>query len=211
MFEIKPYGVVERALVHTHDVPEGDVGAFRAKLTGLQKQGLFGRKHMPGKGVALAYGPDQFHRLVFAAELFQLGFSPRAVLALVESLWDRKIRPIFKAAETAAEQDPGEHDIIMYMAGVSLMTSTWSGAVPNINWCTLKELPNHAKFWMKMHEDDPAHLPPRVIMVNLAQRLRRFHTALSDSYMGELRAERAGKSINRGTAGGSARTVRKGK
>jgi hypothetical protein len=211
MFEIKTYGVVERALVHAHSVPEDDVSAFRAKLTSLQKQGLFGKKHMPGKGVALAYGPDQFHRLVFAAELFQLGISPRTVLAMVEGLWDRKIRQIFRAAETAAMQSPGDDDIIVYMAGVSLMTSTWSAALPNINFCTLKELPRHADFWMKTQEDDPTHLPPRVIVANLAQRLRRFHNALSDSYTDALRAERVSTSASRGTAGGTSRRGRKGR
>jgi hypothetical protein len=43
-------------------------GAFRGRLTALQKGGLLGAENQPGRGHALRYGPDQLHRFVFACE-----------------------------------------------------------------------------------------------------------------------------------------------
>ena len=61
---------------------------------------------MPGKGVALRYGPDQFHRLVLACELFEFGISPSVILALVEAGWERRLRKIFKDAENVTDESP---------------------------------------------------------------------------------------------------------
>ena len=46
---------------------------------------------MPGRGKALQYGSDQFHRLIFACELFEFGVGPATVLALVELLWESRL------------------------------------------------------------------------------------------------------------------------
>src|SRR5262249_49563215 len=82
------YGLVEAALVKTYGVPAKAVGAFGGRLGNLQKQGLFGKASMPGKGVALRYSKDQIHRLIFACECFEFGLSPSVVLTMVKSLWE---------------------------------------------------------------------------------------------------------------------------
>jgi hypothetical protein len=171
--ETTTYSRVEAALVTAYNVPDGDVGRFSARLTALQKGGLFGAKHQPGKGKALAYGSDQIHRLIFCVELAELGVAPGVALKLVEDLWDRRIRPIFLQAE--AVKKPGDDDIVLHMGGVSLMVGGWASAVPNINRSPLRKLPADMAQWMKM-DDDP--LPPRAVVVNLSARLRRFHAAL---------------------------------
>src|SRR5262249_55989521 len=131
------YSVVEGGLVGAYNVPMKALGAFRGRLGHLQRRGLFGARHMPGRGVALTYRPDQLHRLIFACEGLEFGFSPGVILDLVESLWERRLREIFQRAEQAAMTDPGPNgentggDIIMHMGGVRLLTDAWSNAVPN--------------------------------------------------------------------------------
>ena len=182
MFETT-FSVTEAALVRTYGVPHKAQGAFRGKLGNLQKQGLFGAKNMPGRGKALRYRPDQFHRLIFACELFEFGVGPATVLALVELLWESRLSQIFKKAEDAVERhrDPGPDDIVMHMGGVRLMTDTWSDAVPNVNYCTLQKLNDHMQVWMWMGVDD--RLPSRALVVNLSSRLRQFHAAFRDLHM----------------------------
>ena len=184
MFRTKKFGSVEAALMQAHRIPKAARGAFRGKLGALQKQGLFGAKNMPGKGVALDYGPDQFHRLVFACELFEFGISPAMVLRLVEVLWERRLRKIFSDAEDAVvkHEDAGPDDVILHIGGVHLMVDGWSDALPNINSCRLGRLPDHMAMWMSMRPDDPSGLPPRAIATNLSMRLRAFHTALSAAH-----------------------------
>jgi len=197
MFQTKNFGSVEAALVQSYRIPKAARGAFRGKLGALQKQGLFGAKNMPGKGIALDYGPDQFHRLVFACELFEFGISPAMVLRLVESLWERRLRKIFSDAEDAVmkHQDAaGPDDVILHMGGVHLMVDGFSDAVPNVNSCPLSKLPDNVAMWMSIKHEDPNGLPPRALITNLSMRLRAFHTALGPAYMNELRAERAGKA-----------------
>jgi hypothetical protein len=195
MFECG-FGAVEAALVQAYRIPAKAQGAFRSRLGALQKQGLFGVKNQPGKGVALRYGPDQFHRLILVCELFEFGIAPSVVLTLVKSLWERRLRKIFKDAEDAVmkHEDAGPDDVILHIGGVHLMGDGWSDAVPNINACPLGKLPDHMAMWMSMRPDDPSGLPSRALVTNLSMRLRAFHTALSASYMDELRAERTGSS-----------------
>jgi hypothetical protein len=192
----EPYSVVEGALIGTYNVPAKALGAFRGRLGHLQRRGLFGPRHRPGRGVALTYRPDQLHRLIFACEALEFGFSPALILDLVKTLWVRKkphrgLRDIFKSAEEAAMIDPGEHgentgqDIIMYMGGVRLLTDQWSNAVPNVNSCELRQLADHMVMWMRMTPDDPAGAPPRALVVNLSMRLRAFHTALAARNLGK--------------------------
>jgi len=191
MFEIEPqlYRAVETALVEAYRIPDKARGAFRGRLAALQKAGLLGRKSMPGKGIALRYGPDQFHRMLFACELFEFGVGPSVVLSIVEELWERRLRKIFRDAENAAEHEPGPDDVILHMGGVHLMLDGWTDAVPNVNACPLHKLTDHVAMWMSMTPDDPAGLPPRALVTNLSMRLRAFHTALARSYMDELRDE----------------------
>ena len=194
MFEASSYSPVETALIRTYGVRKRDIGRFRARITFLQKGGLLGVS--PGKGKALRYTPDLFHRLIFATELAEFGVSPSGVLALVKSQWENRLRKIFQAAEGAAMIDPGPNgentggDIILHMGGVRLMTDTWSNAVPNINSCALHKLSDNMTAWMRMLPDDPAGLPPRALAINLSMRLRAFHSALADANMTALLAER---------------------
>jgi hypothetical protein len=181
------YSHVEAALTQAYGVPDKALSAFRGRLGNLQKLGLFGPKNMPGRGAALRYGPDQFHRLIFACELFEFGVSPAMVLALVEALWESRLDQIFKKAEHAAERDPGPDDIVMHMGGVHLMTDAWSDAVPNVNSCTLRKLPNHMQVWMRMGARD--RLPARALIVNLTSRLRQFHAA-TDFHLAEIKLAR---------------------
>jgi hypothetical protein len=199
MFKIPRFGAVEAALVQTYCIPTKAVGAFRSRLGALQKQGLFGAKHMPGKGVALGYGPDQFHRLIFVCELFEFGIAPAVVLRLVESLWERRLRKIFSNAEDAVvkHEDAGPDDVILHMGGVHLMLDGWSDTVPNVNSCPLSKLSDNMLMWMSVKHDDPSGLPPRALVTNLSMRLRAFHTALGPAYMDELRAGRASSKIQR--------------
>jgi len=185
----------EAALVQTYRIPAKAVGAFRSRLGALQKAGLFGSKNRPGKGVALRYGPDQFHRLIFVCELFEFGIAPSVVLSLVKSLWGRRLQEIFSDAEDAVvkHEDAGPDDVILHMGGVHLMVDGFSDAVPNVNSCLLSELPGNVAMWMSIKPDDPSRLPPRALVTNLSMRLRAFHTALGPAYMDELRAERAGR------------------
>jgi hypothetical protein len=154
---------------------------------------------MPGKGVALRYGPDQFHRLVFACELLEFGISPAVVLSLIKSSWERRLQKIFRDAEdvVARHEDAGPDDVIMHLGGAHLMLDGWSDAVPNVNATSLRKLADHMAIWMSMRPDDPSGLPPRALVTNLSMRLRAFHAALGASYMDELRAERTGSNIRR--------------
>ena len=190
----------EAALVQTYRVPAKAVGAFRSRLGALQKAGLFGARHMPGKGVALRYGPDQFWRLIFVCELFEFGIAPAVVLSLVKSLWEHRLSKIFSKAEDAVmkHQDAaGPDDVILHMGGVHLMVDGFSDAVPNVNSCPLSKLPDNVAMWMSIKHEDPNGLPPRALITNLSMRLRAFHTALGSSYMDELRAERAGRTASK--------------
>jgi hypothetical protein len=196
------YSVVEDGLVGAYNVPSKALGAFRGRLGHLQRGGLFGARNMPGRGVALSYGPDQFHRLIFACEAFEFGFAPGVVLALVTALWERRLRKIFEDAEKPAEHDPGPADVILHMGGVRLMTDAWTNVVPNVNSCELRKLPAHMEAWMRMLPDDPVGLPPRALVVNLSMRLRAFHRALAAANLAALGAERAGNQIE--GAGGKA-------
>jgi hypothetical protein len=178
------YSTVKAALVATYRIPRKAHAAFHGRLGHLQRQGLFGARHMPGRGNAIAYGPDQFWRLIFACECFEFGLSRATVLALVNSLWERRLCKVFRVAESAAMTEPGANgentggDIILHMGGVRLMTDAWSDAVPNVNSCELRKLPDSVAMWMRMTPRDPTGLPPRALVVNLSMRLRTFHEAL---------------------------------
>jgi hypothetical protein len=200
MFETPRFATVEAALVQAYRIPAKAVGAFRSRLGALQKAGLFGAENRPGKGVALRYGPDQFHRLVFACELLEFGISPSVVLSLVKSLWEPRLRDIFMDAEDAVmkcQDAAGADDVVLHLGGAHLMVDGFSDAVPNVNSCPLSKLPDNMLMWMSVRPDDPSGLPPRALVTNLSMRLRAFHTALGISYMDELRVERAGSKIQR--------------
>jgi hypothetical protein len=182
------FASVEAALVSTYRIAPVDRGRFRARLTFLQRGGLFGAEHRPGKGTRLTYEVDQLRRTIFCLELAELGIGPAVQLKLVADFWESRIRPIFTKAEAAAERpsrdgkDESGRDVILFMTGVALMAGAWAGVVPNINHTTLSELPATMALAMRpLGKDDP--LLPRVLAVNLTARLRRFHDALVDVHL----------------------------
>jgi hypothetical protein len=184
------FGAVERALARAHKIPPKALPAFRARLGALQKAGVLGAKNMPGKGQALHYGPDEFHRLIFACEMLELGLAPSVIIGLVKSMWTRRLRKIFETAAAAlVHHDAGPDDVIMHFGGVHLLGDALADAVPAVNACSLRDLPGNISMWMTMMPDDPAGLPPRAIVINLSMRLRAFHRALAASYLDDLRAE----------------------
>src|SRR5262249_21144356 len=96
MFAIR-YAALEAALLRAYRIPDSEQGRFRGRLAALQKGGLLDQQ--PGKGHALTYGPPDFHRVVFALELTEVGITPAVILKLVADLWDRKLGKIFAEAE----------------------------------------------------------------------------------------------------------------
>jgi hypothetical protein len=185
------YRHVEAALVQTYGVPGAAIPTFRSRLGNLQKQGLFGRDNMPGRGgAAMRYGPDQFHRLIFACEMSEVGIGPATVLELVELLWKSKLVTVFREAEHIAfvHNNVTPRDVILNIGGVRLMTGEWSGdSAVNVNSCTLADLPKRMEDWMK----GGGSLPARVLVVNLSSRLREFQAALERTHPEEMARERA--------------------
>lgn len=177
MFQISTYAVIERALAATYDVAQKDVPALRSRLGALQRGGLFGAAR-PGKGRKLAYGPDQFHRLVFALELTAFGIAPSLILELVESFWDSKLHSIFSAAESAITRPTAGGDIALVLIGGDQMFRTRSSAAAlRVTYAPLRDMPQCITMAMR---DDP--LPARAVILNLTRRLSRFHTALTDAH-----------------------------
>jgi hypothetical protein len=172
-------------------VPGTAVPTFRSRLGNLQKQGLFGRDNMPGRGgAAMRYGPEQFHRLIFACEMSEVGIGPATILELVELLWKAKLVTVFREAEHIAfvRDTVTERDVILNIGGVRLMTGEWSGdAVVNVNSCTLADLPKRMEGWMK----GGGFLAARALVVNLSSRLREFQAALAKTFPAEIAREKA--------------------
>jgi hypothetical protein len=141
------------------------------------------------------------------------------VVSLINAYWEPRIKDIIMTAERTVEREgpPGD-DVVLHLGGISLRSGLLKGArsptVPNINHCRLRELPHYVAMWMKMGPHDP--VPPRAVILNLSERLRRFHTALVELHLPELAAEKAATAPtgtgsyrpDRRTAG---RKVRRGK
>jgi hypothetical protein len=167
------YAPVEAALARTYRIAPGDMIAFRGRLAGLQKAGLF--EESPGKGHKLVYTPDHLHRLVFCCELASLGVPPREQLKLVAKFWRTRISKIFAEAENAVmHHRHGDDDVILLLTSVDLMAGAWSGNLPEINRCTRRTLDGHTALAMS----DAA--APRTLVSNLSAVLRKFHAALVD-------------------------------
>ena len=193
MFQTGRYRDVEVALVAAYRVPKTAAGAFRAKLTDAQKAGLLGATNRPGKGAAISYGPDEFHRLVFACEMFEFGIAPAIVLRLVDARWGQ-LRQMFRDAEKPAGKtaDPTPDDIVMYIGGAQMMIDAWSKAVPNVKWCPLHELSARMLGWMTRPLTDSTF--PRALISNLSMRLRAFHAEFGKAFLeGELEAAAAAR------------------
>jgi hypothetical protein len=186
MFETS-YGPIEAALMMTHRIPARSLSAFRGRLAFLQKQRLLGAANQVGKGHALRYGPDELHRLIFATELLEFGVGPAITLKIVAKVWRSHLAKIFDDAEHAAEREAGPNDVVLHLSGVRLLADALADSIPNVGACRLAKLADLMDLSMQMGPDDA--LPPRVMAVNLSQRLRSFHRHFAGTYMSELRAE----------------------
>ena len=193
MFETS-YGPIERALAITHGISDAVRQAgFRSMLSNLQKLGALGAQARVGRGAALKYGPTELHRLILTLEFCELGIPPATAVALVDTYWEPQLKKIIADANRVVERDePPSNDVIIHLGGVSLRTGPLKGerfpGVPNINRCTLSELPKYIAQWMAMAADDP--VPPRALVVNLSARLRAFHAAFAKAFLEEALAER---------------------
>jgi hypothetical protein len=171
------YAHLEAALVEMHDIAAADVPAFRSRFGALQRAGLLGAESQPGKGRKLEYGPDQFHRCVLAFELAQAGAGPSVILRLIADHWTSRLRGIFEKAERAIIRETS--DVVLILAGIAM--GFGDKPTPAINDVTADRLSERLMFAL-----DGKSLPARVLLVNLSERLRRFHTALSNHHLRPL-------------------------
>ena len=181
------YGAIERALAAAYGIPDSDrETGFRGWVTNLQKLGVLGEAARVGRGAALNYTPDEWHRLLFALELSEVGVTPAVAVALIEVFWERQLKEIFRKAEKTVERDePVDEDVIIILAGVSLRSGAWTSpkgskfpGVPNVIDIRMKHLRHEAERWMRREYDVPGTPPARALMMNLSLRLRLFHQAL---------------------------------
>jgi hypothetical protein len=169
------YGDVEKAFAAVYGVDDAvRQGPFRARITNAQKLGIFGAK--PGKGVREAYGVTEMEKLLFFLELSELAFTPALISALIDTGWDDPIGPIFRTAQGGlVTEEPGGSDIILVMGSPAFTTGPWAAQpyLPQVNSCKLRDLA--AQVEDRMSQSTP---PPRLIAINLSDRLRVFHIAL---------------------------------
>jgi len=156
--------------------------AFRARINYFQRAKVLGDDVEVGKGKQNAYSIVQIERWLACLELTELGLSPTTAGELITGHWDL-FEPIFRDAQASVVRGPGSDDIVLCIGGVHLMSGSWapkSGfpGVPSIQGCTLRKLPDRVMAWMWMTANDPA--APRLLIVNLSERLRQFHNALSN-------------------------------
>lgn len=186
------YGVVEKALAVAYGISaEQRRGGFRSFIGHLQKLGTLGAQARVGRGVALNYTPIEMHRLLLAVELAELGVSPATTVAILNRHWEPTLQGIIDSAHDQILRDePGGADVILCLVGVGFRTGSLRGealpGAPNIEQCSLDELPAKMTRWMAAAPNDP----PRALVVNFSARLRVFHSALNAAYMDE--ATRAG-------------------
>jgi hypothetical protein len=192
------YGPVEKALAAIYAATEDDIRrkAFRARINFFQRAKVLGNE--AGKGQRNAYSIVQIGRWLACLELTELGLSPTTAGELIAGHWDA-FEPIFRDAQASALRDPGPDDIVLCIGGVHLMSGSWapkSGfpGVPSIQGCTLRKLPDRVMVWMWMTASDPA--APRLLIVNLSERLRQFHNALGNAHTEDLIAARTAGKID---------------
>jgi hypothetical protein len=176
------YWKVEHALLRLHGIAPEDVPAFHARYGQLQKGGLLGAKHQPGKGVKLEYGLDQRQRAVFAMELAQLNFQPAVILALIGEFWESKLRKIFinagrDLAKPIQEQNPDKDT--MLILGVSFVTKRGAFGVTSFNDCEFGKLNERLALGLR-RDYKPA---PRLIIINVTAQLAKFHEALREVHL----------------------------
>jgi hypothetical protein len=168
------YAHLEAALVEMHGIAPADVPAFRSRFGALQRAGLLGAESQPGKGRRLEYGPDQFHRCLLAFELAQAGAGPSVILRLIADHWTSRLRGIFERAERGNIRETS--DVILIFGGLAM--GFGDEPIPSINDVSTDKLPERLSFAL-----DGKSLPTRVLLVNISERLRRFHAALINHHL----------------------------
>jgi hypothetical protein len=171
------YWKVEHALAQVYGIGSDDVLRFRSRFGALQRGGLFSSANQPGKGTKLIYTPDLVHRAVLAIELSQVGIAPAVVLRLINEFWDTDLRDICNKADRLTLRTPGGDDIVLILAGISLVSDS-ERAVPNINAAQMRKLP--ARLELALAGDK---LPARVLVINLTAQLRKFHDGLAEVHL----------------------------
>jgi hypothetical protein len=170
------YAKVEYALAQLHSIAPKDLPRFRSRFGALQRAGMLGARARPGKGTAVEYGPDEIHRAMLTVELNQLGISPAVALGFIDRFWTR-LRAIFAAAEKEVVHPTPGGDIVLFLAGTSLV-SEGERAVPNLNHVPLRKLPD--RLALALTHDS---LAARAVVLNLTGQLRRFHRALAEIHL----------------------------
>ena len=177
------YGPIERAAMAAYSVPAKHLIRFRGWTDNLRKLGILGKKGRIGRGAPLTYTPTELHRLLCGLELTEAGIPPLTTVALIEALWP-KLWPIFMEATRPLpyppEQQPGPgEDIFLFLDGLALRTGAWSApksakfpGVRKIDSCRRREL-----------MEKLAQVTARVIVINLTERLKRFHDAFRAEYL----------------------------
>jgi hypothetical protein len=186
-------------MVHAATADDVRRQAFRARINYFQRAKVLGEGVAVGKGKKNDYSLVQIERWFACLELTELGLSPTTVGELIKTCWDL-FEPIIRAAQGSVVNEPGAGDVVLCLGGVHVMSGNWapqSGfpGVPSIQGCTLGRLPDRVMAWMRMTASDRA--APRLLIVNLSERLRQFHTALGDAYTEELIAERIGGKVKK--------------
>lgn len=165
--------------------------AFRVRINYFQRSKILGDDVEVGKNKRKIYSIVQIERWLACLELTELGLSPATAGELIAGHWPA-FEPIFRDVQASVVRDPGPDDVVLCIGGVHLMSGSWASklgfpGVPSIQGCTLRKLPDRVMVWMWMTARDPA--PPRLLIVNLSERLRQFHNALGDACTEDLAAE----------------------
>jgi hypothetical protein len=155
---------IETALARSYGVRKPDLLAFGARLGTMQKLGLLGPDHQPGRGKPLDYTPPLVWRYVCALELLEAGLSPAIVMQIVKRLWDKKIFGIFIRAAKAAQGKPGPKDVLLLL-GLSVLRDSRTGGVPLVKESRRSTLARDLEDW---------NLDRAITALRLSERLRKF-------------------------------------
>jgi hypothetical protein len=180
------YWQVEHALAQTFAIAASNLPKFRSRIGELQRGGLFGAKNQPGKGAKLVYGPEQFHRLVFAISMAQFGLAPTVILRLVRDYWTTHLDAMFWDATRMfgrSDENSAQDDDIVLVLGIRIVSEGAAEAIPTINSCTLRKLP--ARVELTLQDDEPR------LVINLTERMRKFHAALRAVHLTKEPKQRA--------------------
>ena len=132
------------------------------------------------QGNRITYSIPQIERLLACLELTEFGLSSTTAGALITGHW-AAFEPIFRDAQESVVHDPGPNDVVLCIGGIHLMSGNWAPklgfpGVPNVQGCRLRKLSDRVMVWMWMTARDAA--APRLLIVNLSERLRQFYNAL---------------------------------